>query len=85
MQPLQKIFQNPNSFTFIWTEQNTSEIPKEFARYNPIDFRDQKNYYLSFFETLKIFVSDIDLNKIISDFKVHSELIQNNFEKNLPL
>jgi hypothetical protein len=64
-----KYANNPHKILFVFPEGKTDEnISLESGIPNYIDFTEQQNYYLSFFEILKKLFPDHGIDLLISDF-----------------
>jgi len=68
--------------TFLLLDKNSDSY--EINHIRCIDFRSEKNYYLSVLELLKRILSEINLDKIIQEFGTeYNAILNNNEEKNI--
>ena len=79
---LKENISHPKSFTFVLQGKNSPSFSEEFlGGYLCIPFEDYEGYsYCSFFEILKRILPEVNLDKIIADFKSKQESEQVIFE-----
>lgn len=82
--PVQKILPNCSSLTFLLNDKSNVGIPQDFLNIGYIGFDGQQDYYSLFFNVLKRILPDINLDKIISEFKKNLGKSLDVSEKDLP-
>ncbi|MBL0941731.1 MAG: tetratricopeptide repeat protein [Alphaproteobacteria bacterium] len=80
----QRAKQNPGAVIFLLEDQDTSiGIPQDISDIDYIDCGEVANHYFIVLEILKRVLSDLNLDKLIAEFKRQYQIIAGSFE-NLP-
>lgn len=81
----QRAAQKQGSVIFLLEDREaTTEIPQELSDIGYVDFGVQENYYFSVFEILKKISLNVDLDKVIAEFKSQYQMIYGSVEKSPP-
>lgn len=73
--------QNPGFLTLLSLDEGIVDVPQEFRDVSYVDSKEYENQYLLFLKLLSTLLPDLDLEKVISEFKKHYELIHRDAER----
>lgn len=79
---IQKASPNLKSIIFLLTQPSENvNIFQKFQKVAYVNFSEQKNYYFSFFEILKMVLQNVNLDQIIANFKNQYQIISDSPDK----